>query len=457
MAVSVELRRPLACWPARRSLLGDTGHRLHRLPQDRAGRVVQARSAVQFAGHLQRAFQSAGRPRQAPERPHLDASKKWASLIFPLLERPPTATAGKAMPSTGRSAGRTHSNLLTALMGTRMLQRRWRLPELRWREAEIRQFRMPKIAPLIYDSVFYLFSRNPKSGDVEGPYGTGFIVGRQKEKRGATHYYAVTNWHLACEDGSSILRINTRAGGVRFIETDPSEWEFFAQSDDLAVADITDTVDVNRDEISCIMEEMFVTSDIIKEFDIRGGTDTFMCGLFFLHPGEEDRNVPALRFGNISILASEKGPVEIEATGASCPSHLVDTRSRSGFSGSPVVAYRIAGSDLTMIPTNWFRPQGKQRMTVPYDQFVGLLGVHCGQFWDEIEFRKARKSEKAGDPIKEGDSIEIQSSMTIVVPAWRITDLLDREIFEVARRKRDVAHNAIRARRARPEPGNTGY
>jgi hypothetical protein len=279
MAVSVELRRPLACWPARRSLLGDTGHRLHRLPQDRAGRVVQARSAVQFAGHLQRAFQSAGRPRQAPERPHLDASKKWASLIFPLLERPPTATAGKAMPSTGRSAGRTHSNLLTALMGTRMLQRRWRLPELRWREAEIRQFRMPKIAPLIYDSVFYLFSRNPKSGDVEGPYGTGFIVGRQKEKRGATHYYAVTNWHLACEDGSSILRINTRAGGVRFIETDPSEWEFFAQSDDLAVADITDTVDVNRDEISCIMEEMFVTSDIIKEFDIRGGTDTFMCGV----------------------------------------------------------------------------------------------------------------------------------------------------------------------------------
>src|SRR4029077_6866204 len=116
-------------------------------------------------------------------------------------------------------------------------------------------------------------------------------------------------------------------------------WKFFAQSDDVAVADITDAIHINEDEISCLMESMFITPEVLKKFSIMGGTDTFMCGLFYSHPGEDDRNVPAFRFGNVSLLANEKAPVEIEETGGLCASHLVDTRSRSGFSGSPVIAY----------------------------------------------------------------------------------------------------------------------
>lgn len=59
-----------------------------------------------------------------------------------------------------------------------------------------------------------------------------------------------------------------------------------------------------------------------------------------------------------------------------------------------------------------------------------MLGVHCGQFWDMVSVQKARqrpaaRTERLGDPILEGDELEIQSSMTIVVPAWRITELLD--------------------------------
>jgi hypothetical protein len=81
-----------------------------------------------------------------------------------------------------------------------------------------------------------------------------------------------------------------------------------------------------------------------------------------------------------------------------------------------------------------------------------LLGIHCGQFWDTVEVRTARrKTEASGDPIKEGDKLLIQSGMTIVIPAWRIKQLLDLEVFEVARKKRDAELEERALRRPRPE------
>jgi hypothetical protein len=47
-------------------------------------------------------------------------------------------------------------------------------------------------------------------------------------------------------------------------------------------------------------------------------------------------------------------------------------------------------------------------------------------------------TERKGDPIVEGDSLLVQGGMTIVAPAWRITDLLDSESFEIVRRDRET-------------------
>jgi hypothetical protein len=41
--------------------------------------------------------------------------------------------------------------------------------------------------------------------------------------------------------------------------------------------------------------------------------------------------------------------------------------------------------------------------------------------------------------------------MTIVIPAWRIKQLLDLEVFEVARKKRDAELEERALRRPRPE------
>lgn len=82
-----------------------------------------------------------------------------------------------------------------------------------------------------------------------------------------------------------------------------------------------------------------------------------------------------------------------------------------------------------------WQPYGKTRpadllTTLATDVFWGVLGVHCGQFWDPIEARKAN-SKNEHEPIREGDKLLIQSGMTIVIPAQRIIELLNLEPLEM--------------------------
>jgi hypothetical protein len=82
-----------------------------------------------------------------------------------------------------------------------------------------------------------------------------------------------------------------------------------------------------------------------------------------------------------------------------------------------------------------------------------LLGVHCGQYWDKIKVRKTppTKHDREGDPIHEGDDLYIQGAMNVVVPAWRIRELLDLEVFETARKRRDEELKDELAHHAQPE------
>jgi len=143
--------------------------------------------------------------------------------------------------------------------------------------------------------------------------------------------------------------------------------------------------------------------------------------------------------------------MELE-TKAKRPCYLVDTRSRGGFSGSPVFVYRQGQADLSWLPYGQFRP-ADLLTTRATDYFWGLLGIHCGQFWDKVEARKVKKPMPKGEhePIKEGDKLLIQSGVTIVVPAQRISILLDSEVFAMARRKRELQDEDDADRRPRPE------
>jgi hypothetical protein len=312
---------------------------------------------------------------------------------------------------------------------------------------------MPRLKPSIGNAVFFLYRLNPKTGEREGPCGTGFVAGRRSTVlANFNHYYGVTNWHTAYEAGASIIRINT-VSGSRFLDYGPEDWHFVSGGDDLAIIDLTDQTQ-RGDQVAHYTDSGFVDKAFIERFQVGLGEDVFMTGLFADQHGGE-RNTPAARFGNLALLADDNAPIE-QPNGSVRPCHLVDMRSRSGFSGSPVSLYRLPGFDLSDVPNHPapYTPDGMlswDPRLLP--KFVALLGIHCGQYFDEVRVFKTRPKphERVGDPIHEGDKLYIQSGMTIVIPAWRITEMLDLEVFDMARKKREEHHGEAARRRPQPE------
>jgi len=299
---------------------------------------------------------------------------------------------------------------------------------------------MPRIRQELLLTTFYLFGRNPRTGKIEGPCGTGVIVSRDASARiqpYPPHSYAVTAAHVVSE-GASIIRFNTLGAmpanlSYRMLEVEPHEWNWIPGGDDLAALDITDMMQPRphgSDYVRAAAEKDFVTKDFIGGVQLGPGDDALMLGLFTGNPGTE-YNLPAVRFGNISQLADAKHPIE-QGNGAVRPSHVFDMHSRPGFSGSPVFVYRTPDSDLTAIDEDGNFTLDLMRND---NSFLKFLGVHSGQFPERIE---AQKAESYGQiPINDGDKLVVPSSMTVVVPAWRVSELLDMPIFKEQREMRE--------------------
>jgi hypothetical protein len=292
---------------------------------------------------------------------------------------------------------------------------------------------MPRLHPQLQDCVFFLYRVSPKTGKIEGPLGTGFFVAKSYPFHPqAQHLYAVSNWHVAVSLGASMIRVNTKDGTTRFLDYDPMDW-IFDRSEDLAIVDVHDDLRPN-DGISRVHERDFLAGDRWSRSGLTIAEHTFMIGLFPDHHGG-DWNVPSARFGNISMLSSLHAKVKMPG-GSEQACYLVDTHSKGGFSGSPVFVYGTSGSDLSKLDLDERDPFGIPK---PTNVLFGLLGIHCGQFWENVEVRKTLPiyDEANNDPILEGDRLKVPSSMTIVLPAWRILALLDVEQFAVARKKRE--------------------
>jgi hypothetical protein len=169
--------------------------------------------------------------------------------------------------------------------------------------------------------------------------------------------------------------------------------------------------------------------------------------LFVDHEGVE-RNNPLARFGNISMVASEDSKVIRDTRdGRRIPqlSYIVDMHSRTGFSGSPVFVYRTFASDLTnygemvQISTQNFPRSntdrgGRHDSSASFEAEIRskptlqLLGIHWGQFRERYAFSSKPKTEIDADPsvfVVDDRYIAGYSGMTLVVPAWKILELLN--------------------------------
>lgn len=266
---------------------------------------------------------------------------------------------------------------------------------------------MPRWPDELFDCTIFLYESVEDAEAGESTGGCGFLVGipweSNPEKK---HVYAVSNYHVAVSGGASVIRLNTKDGKSEPIDTDPLEW-FFNRGRDLAVYRIDGSKHFRQDSIFDFKFEDFsevqLTKALWDKYHLGIGDDVVSFGCFIDLEGIQ-RNEPVLRTG---VLASGKilpvgrddnVPWEKE------PSFIVEMRSRTGFSGSPVYIY-IDWATSRMVDIDYNDDK------TAYEMFKGpwLLGVHWGQF-----------------PITGPDANDasIPSFMLAVVPCYALTELL---------------------------------
>jgi hypothetical protein len=149
------------------------------------------------------------------------------------------------------------------------------------------------------------------------------------------------------------------------------------------------------------------------------GEEVVMLGRFLAYDGKEE-NQPAARFGNLAMATV---PIE-HPWGFTQPSFLVECRSVSGYSGSPIFIYRVQTTVAAGLV-----PIGSDRggnIALPH-----LLGLD----WGNLD--RVGRNDYAID-WAEADaaaSFPRRSGMLAAVPAWRLAELLDSEEVQDVKRK----------------------
>jgi hypothetical protein len=244
-----------------------------------------------------------------------------------------------------------------------------------------------RIPPVLRDGVVFLYPTVEDAKKHAKLGGTAFLVGHKilRPDGTPTSYcipYLVTNRHVAWT--APVIRVNRRDGGVpEIIEKDDRAWVPHPDGDDVAITPVLGNIRPAIHKISFGYTDWFITEEWGAHLELGVGDEVFMVGRFINHQGRKE-NSSAVRFGSISVMPE---PIYNSAILKDQLSYAVEMRSRTGFSGSMVIAYRTLATVL-------------DEVKVP--NFVGILGVNWGYILDED---------------KEN------TWLNGVVPAWKIMDV----------------------------------
>jgi len=281
---------------------------------------------------------------------------------------------------------------------------------------------MPRFDDSIIDCVVYLYPSEAAAEDGEKIGGSGFLVGAglADENRTIVSHLpcVVTNRHVV-RDGNMVVRINTRDGGTDIVALDGEEWIYHPDGDDIAVCPIGLHF---MHKCKCIPDLGGLNNrKIIDQLDIGIGDDVVVPGRFINREGK-NQNTPALRFGNISQMPKE--PM-IMSDGFAQEAFLVEVRTLSGYSGSPVFLYILPQPSLENVPED-------QRKHI-YRQFPGvrekrrnmnigfppiLLGMAFCYIYSNEQVHNKRTGQLVPDHF-----VRTNTGMMGVVPVWKLVDI----------------------------------
>jgi hypothetical protein len=306
---------------------------------------------------------------------------------------------------------------------------------------------MPRINEQLLDSSIYLYNSVKAAEDGDQIGGSGFIVHVPTKYERWVHPYAVTNKHLI-DGGFHVLRLNTIEGGINTIESEPESWRLHPDGDDIAV------LPLELDGLSLkwlsIPTTQFISRDIIENYRVGPGDEVFLIGRLVTMAGRQ-KNSPVVRFGNLSMMANPDEPI-VRSDGSEQESFLVDCRSLSGFSGSPVFVTTTQYYDESHLPKVLESGEpipgdppnststGIRATLVSTQGTFGpwLLGIDWGHvpLWKPV-YEGQRKTDYQADA---------NTGIACVAPAWRILDVLnDKELLRERSRDNERFERVNRA------------
>jgi hypothetical protein len=270
---------------------------------------------------------------------------------------------------------------------------------------------MPRIPDFLLDSTIYLYPTQQDAENGERIGGSGFLVSlpfeRHFDNLDRVHVYAVTNSHVVTEGKSTVIRItDTNDRKPVVIAREKKHWHDDYYGADVAVCLMPPgsyfaTLTVSFDE--------FLKNDEIEEYKIGIGTDTISIGRFITHDGKQ-LNLPVVRFGNIAMMNHE--PIEHPQRGTMQETFLVEAHSYSGYSGSIVYASDRHFTDIKVSPR--------------------ILGIGWGHMHDDQTVVDGN-----GNYLPEDWKVRANTGMMLVLPAWKINELLNRSEVVEERRNRE--------------------
>jgi len=225
--------------------------------------------------------------------------------------------------------------------------------------------------------------------------GTAFFVGvSSKSIDGISYTYLVTAKHVAEKAGQGPwwVRMNNKSGNYEFIKGTDTKW-FFHEDKSVDVALCLIKINFDHMDSMFVVEQIFLTDEIINEKKIGIGDEVYITGLFHKVTGKE-RNLPIVRMGNVAMMEDE--PIEKTKLGP-MEAYLVEVRSIGGISGSPVFVYETVNVGIG----NTY-----------------LMGLVHGHWNIEKNSYDAQGVEESGESINMG--------IAIVVPTKKIIDILYR-------------------------------
>jgi hypothetical protein len=266
---------------------------------------------------------------------------------------------------------------------------------------------VPRTINHITEGVVYLYPSIQSGNQSKEEGGTGFLVAIEAPVV-KQHIYAVTNKHVAKDN--PFIRLNTHYGGHDILE---GQWTFHKDGDDVAACKLRITHGDFR--FVTIDAKQFITPVEMRLFDVGLGDDLLMVGRF-VNIGGEKRNLPTLRFGTIARMLDE--PIYDPEEKRSQEGFLAEVRTIPGYSGSPVIVHIDRKNDPDFV---------KQFGDKPIEKLLGIEWCRVPML-DEVRTQYLNNMRI---------DVHVNTGMSGVIPAWKITQLLNCQDFREERQREE--------------------